>query len=73
MNKTNLENIRKSIEVLSLEEKKEFFSDIVPDICDASLTKDGCRMIFEKRLSGSRYLEAFEDLHEIQESARRIG
>jgi hypothetical protein len=73
MNKTNLENIRKSIEVLSLEEKKEFFSDIVPDICDASLTKDGCRMIFEKRLSGSRYLEALEDLHEIQESARQIG
>ena len=73
MNKTKLEIIRKSIDDLSLEEKKEFFSDVVPDICDSSLTKEGCRMIFEKKLSGSRYLESFEELHGVQEGARSIG
>ena len=53
MDKTKLDNIRDVIEGLSLEEKKEFFSDIVPDICDSSLTLEGCRSIFEKKLSGS--------------------
>jgi hypothetical protein len=73
MSKTGLENVRKSIEDLSLEDKKTFFSDIVPDLCDASLTREGCRMVFEKKLAGSRYLESFEELHSIQESARQIG
>jgi len=61
-----LVEIKKAIEELTDREKREFFSDILPDICDASLTKEGCRMIFEKKLSGSRYLESFEELHEKQ-------
>jgi hypothetical protein len=61
-----LEEIKKAIEGLKDTEKKEFFSEIVPEICDESLTKEGCRMIFEKKLSGSRYLESFDDLHEMQ-------
>jgi len=61
-----LEEIRKAIEELSDSQKREFFSEIVPEICDGSLTKEGCRMIFEKKLSGSRYLESFDELHEIQ-------
>ncbi|MGM0665133.1 MAG: hypothetical protein ACQET7_13250 [Thermodesulfobacteriota bacterium] len=36
------------------------------DICDESLTKEGCRLIFEKKLSGSRYLDSFDELHEMQ-------
>jgi hypothetical protein len=62
----NLEKIKKAIEELSEAEKKQFFSEIVPEICDESLTKEGCRVIFEKKLSGSRYLEAFDELHEMQ-------
>ncbi|MBP1742402.1 MAG: hypothetical protein H6Q48_4695 [Deltaproteobacteria bacterium] len=62
MDNTKLDSIRDVIEGLSLEEKKEFFSDIVPDICDSSLSLEGCRSIFEKKLSGSRYLEALDDL-----------
>ncbi len=73
MANTKLENIRKSIEELSLDEKREFFSDIVPDVCDSSLTKEGCRTIFEERLSGSRYLESFEELRGVQGTARSIG
>ena len=73
MNETKLENMRKMIEELSLDEKREFFSEVVPEICDSSLTKEGCRVIFEKRLSGSRYLESFDQLHVVQESARNIG
>ncbi len=61
-----LEEIKKAIEELTDTEKRQFFSEIVPDICDESLTKEGCRMIFEKKLSGSRYLESFDDLHEMQ-------
>jgi hypothetical protein len=61
-----LGEIKKAIEELTDTEKKEFFSDIVPEICDESLTKEGCRMIFEKKLSGSRYLESFDELHEMQ-------
>jgi hypothetical protein len=61
-----LEEIKKAIEGLKDTEKKEFFSEIVPEICDESLTKEGCRMIFEKKLSGSRYQESFDDLHEMQ-------
>ena len=61
-----LGDIKKAIEDLTDLEKKEFFSDILPEICDESLTKEGCRMIFEKNLSGSRYLESFDELHEIQ-------
>ncbi|VBB43118.1 hypothetical protein TRIP_B250212 [uncultured Desulfatiglans sp.] len=61
-----LEEIKKAIEGLTDAEKKEFFSEIVPDICDESLTKEGCRMIFERKLSGSRYLESFDELHELQ-------
>jgi hypothetical protein len=62
----NLGEIKKAIEKLTDAEKREFFSEIVPEICDASLTKEGCRMIFEKKLSGSRYLDSFDDLYELQ-------
>jgi len=62
-----LEEIKKAIEELTDAEKREFFSEIVPEICDESITIEGCRMIFEKKLSGSRYLEAFDELHEMQE------
>ena len=61
-----LEEIKKAIKELTDTEKRQFFSEIVPDICDESLTKEGCRMIFEKKLSGSRYLESFDELHEMQ-------
>jgi len=61
-----IDEIKKAIEALSDSEKKEFFSEIVPDICDESLTKEGCRLIFEKKLSGSRYLDSFDELHEMQ-------
>ncbi len=61
-----LEEIKKAVEELTDAEKREFFSEIVPDICDESLTIEGCRMIFEKKLSGSRYLESFDELHEMQ-------
>ena len=61
-----LEEIKKAVEELSDKEKREFFSEIIPEICDESLTKEGCRMIFEKKLSGSRYLESFDELHEVQ-------
>ncbi|MBN2032880.1 MAG: hypothetical protein JW836_06350 [Deltaproteobacteria bacterium] len=61
-----LEEIKKAIEELTDTEKREFFSEIVPEICDESLTKEGCRMIFENKLSGSRYLESFDTLHEMQ-------
>lgn len=62
-----LEEIKRAIEELTDSEKKEFFSEVIPEICDESLTKEGCRMIFEKKLSGSRYLESFDELHEMQE------
>jgi len=61
-----LEEIRKAVEALTDAEKRKFFSEIVPEICDESLTIEGCRMIFEKKLSGSRYLESFDELHEMQ-------
>jgi hypothetical protein len=61
-----LEEIKKAVEALSDAEKREFFSEVIPDICDESLTKEGCRMIFEKKLSGSRYLDSFDELHEMQ-------
>lgn len=61
-----LEEIKRAIEELTDSEKKEFFSEVIPEICDESLTKEGCRMIFEKKLSGSRYLESFDELHEMQ-------
>lgn len=61
-----LEEIKKAVEALSDAEKREFFSEIVPEVCDESLTKEGCRVIFEKKLSGSRYLESFDDLHDMQ-------
>ncbi len=61
-----LEEIKKAIEELTDDEKRQFFSEMIPDICDKSLTKEGCRMIFEKKLSGSRYLEAFDELYEMQ-------
>jgi len=61
-----LKEIKKAVEELTDAEKREFFSEIVPEICDESLTIEGCRMIFEKKLSGSRYLESFDELHEMQ-------
>jgi hypothetical protein len=62
-----LEEIRKAVEKLSDAEKREFFSEVIPEICDESLTKEGCRMIFERKLSGSRYLESFDALYQAQE------
>ena len=62
-----LEEIKKAIQELTDAEKREFFSEIVPDICDESLTREGCRMIFEKKLSRSRYLESFDEMYEMQE------
>jgi hypothetical protein len=73
MTDTKLENIKKSIEDLSLDEKKEFFSEVVPDVCDSSLTKEGCRTIFEKSLFGSRYLESLDVLHKLEASGRNIA
>ena len=73
MDKRKLEDIRDVIDNLSLEEKKEFFSEVIPDICDASLTREGCRAIFEKRLSGSRYLDAFDELYGVQSETRQTG
>jgi len=73
MDTNRIEEIKKEIEDLTLEDKKAFFSEVVPDLCDASLTREGCRMIFEKKLSGSRYLEAFDELHALQGSAREVG
>ena len=61
-----LDEIKKAIKELSEDEKRTFFSEIIPDICDESSTKKGCRVIFEKKLSGSRYLESFDELHKIQ-------
>ena len=61
-----LQEIKKAVEELTDSEKREFFSEIVPEICDESLTKEGCRMIFEKKLSGSRYLVSFDNLLEMQ-------
>lgn len=62
-----LEKIRKAVEELSDAEKREFFSEVIPEICDESLTKEGCRMIFERKLSDSRYLESFDELYQAQE------
>jgi hypothetical protein len=62
-----LEEIKRAVEALSDAEKREFFSEVIPDICDESLTKEGCRLIFEKKLSGSRYLDSFDELHEMQD------
>jgi hypothetical protein len=73
MANTKLENIRRSIEELSLEEKKEFFSDVVPDLCDSSLTKERCRTILERKLCGPRYPESFEKLISRGAAARSIG
>ena len=61
-----LEEIKKAVEELTDAEKRQFFSEIVPEICDESLTIEGCRMIFEKKLSGSRYLKSFDELYEMQ-------
>ena len=62
----NLEEIEKAIEELTDGGKRQFLSEMVPEICDKSLAIEGCRMIFEKKLSGSRYLEFFDELHEMQ-------
>ena len=67
----NVDEIRKAIEGLSESEKREFFSEVIPEICDRSLTKEGCRMLFEKKLAGSRYLEAFDELYEMQSEENR--
>ena len=62
----NLEEIKKAVKELNDAEKRRFFSEIIPEICDESITREGCRMIFEKNLSGSRYLESFDELYEMQ-------
>ena len=73
MNTQRIEEIKKEIEALSLEDKKFFFSDVMPDLCKFSMTREGSRVIFEKKLSGSRDLDTFDELHSIQSSAREIG
>ena len=60
------EEIKGAIEGLSDAEKTEFFSKILPEICDTSLTEEGHRIIFERKLSGSGYLECFDELYEMQ-------
>ena len=62
-----LEKIRKAVEELSDAEKREFFSEVIPEICDESLTKEDCRIIFERKPSGSRYLESLDELNQAQE------
>lgn len=61
-----LEKIKQALKELSDAEKREFLSEVIPEICDESLTKEGCRIIFERKLSGSRYLESFDELHQAQ-------
>jgi hypothetical protein len=61
-----LDEIKNAIEELSEDEKRIFFSEIIPDICDESLTMEGCRVIFEKKLAGSRYVDSFDQLHDAQ-------
>ncbi|MDY6990398.1 MAG: hypothetical protein SWQ30_20345 [Thermodesulfobacteriota bacterium] len=61
-----LEKIKQALEELSDAEKREFLSEVIPEICDESLTKEGCRIIFERKLSGSRYLESFDELYQAQ-------
>jgi hypothetical protein len=56
-----LERIKKAIEELSDAGKREFFSEVIPEICDESLTKEACRIIFERKLSGSLYQQLAED------------
>jgi hypothetical protein len=73
MANTKLENIRRSIGELSLEERKEFLSDAVSDLCDSSLTKEECLTIFDRKLSGSRYPESFEELISRGAAARSIA
>ena len=41
-----LEELKKAIEELSDDEKRQFISEIIPEICDQSLTKEGCLEIF---------------------------
>ena len=62
-----LERIKKAIEELNNAEKREFFSEVIPEICDEFLTKEDCRIIFERKLSGSRYLESLDELNQAQE------
>lgn len=66
MSVTKLDEIRKAIEKLTLEEKIEFISEIVPQLCDEFLTRETCREVFERKLSVSRYLESLEQLDEMQ-------
>jgi hypothetical protein len=66
MELSELEEIKGAIEGLSDAEKTEFLSKILPEICDESLTEEGHRIIFEIKLSGSRYLERFDELYEMQ-------
>jgi len=60
------EEIKGAIEGLSDAEKTEFFPKILPEICDESLAEEGHRIIFERKLSGSGYLECFDELYEMQ-------
>lgn len=61
------ERIKKAIEELSESEKREFFSEVIPEICNESLTKEICRIISERELSVSRYLESLDELYQEQE------
>ena len=45
-----LERIKKAIEELSDDEKREFFSEVIPEICDESFTNEDCRIIIERKL-----------------------
>jgi len=64
-----LDEIKEAIEKLTDAEKKVFFAEVIPEICDKTLSKEGCLIIFEKNLSDSRYLASLEELYAIQNPA----
>jgi hypothetical protein len=68
-----LDEIKKGIQDLTDEEKRQFFSEVIPVLCETSLTREGCRIIFEKKLPGSEDLKSFDELHALQEETRRLA
>jgi len=62
-----LERIKNAIEELSDSEKREFFSEVIPEIGNKSLTKEICRKISERELWVCRYLESLDELYQAQE------
>ena len=62
-----LETIKNAIEELSDSEKREFFSEVIPEIGDKSLTKEIRHKISEREQWASRYLESLDELNQSQE------